>query len=150
MSAGDQNSTDLEGTVMAHATRRRPFGSGGVEPSPTAQPPGLIPSELPRAACPVAPRPRNPQQYRAACTAAEGDRVYELLARQVVPGEILWHCGHFLRVADVQCLSYADIPDVPSTEDTRNQKYMQLRLDDAAASGWLLADPTTPVCCLGS
>jgi len=89
---------------MVQTTRRRPFGSGGVEPSLTAQPPGLVPSEPPRAGCPINPRPRNLPEYQAACRAAQGDDVAERKACEIVPGAHLYHDGRFLDVVGIDRL----------------------------------------------
>lgn len=85
---------------MLYASQRRPPRPGGDVPSLTAQPPGLVPSELPRAGCPVAPRPRNMADYRAACAAAVGAPVKEINACDAMPGMRVWHSGHFLTVSN--------------------------------------------------
>lgn len=121
----------------------------GLFSETTPPEPGLIPGTL--ATCPAecTPRPRNLPTYRAACIAAEGATVYELSAYQVVPGEIVWHCGRFLDVRGAKRRRVADIADVPSTEETREAFYTELRLEGPVSAGWLLANLDTPVYCLG-
>lgn len=125
-----------------------PEGFVGDESFPPAahQPPGLVPSELPRAACPINPRPRIPDQYTAACLAAEGDRVHELDACQVGPGARIWHMRRFATVTQAEQKRVSDITGSAfSGEAARNHVFVILRLDDADATGWLLAELGAPV-----
>jgi len=134
---------------MAHATRRRPFGSGGVEPSPTAQPPGLIPSELPRAGCPVVPRPQNMEQWRAACKAAQGAPVKEYKARVLVPGMQAWRSGRFLTVVEAKRKRVGDIVGpLVGTYETRSKIIMELRFEGPEGAEWLLANLDDTIACL--
>jgi len=81
------------------ATTTAPAGPVGDESIPrAAQPPGLVPSELPRAGCPINPRPRNMPEFRAACAVALGAPVKEYPACQVMPGMQVYHNGRFLEV----------------------------------------------------
>jgi len=74
-------------------------GDGEGHFSDTPQPAHqLVPSEPPRAGCPVNPRPRNLPEYKAACRAAEGASVVELNACQVMPDRSVYHNGRFLIV----------------------------------------------------
>lgn len=132
---------------MVQTTRRRPFGSGGVEPSLTAQPPGLVPSEPPRAGCPIAPRPRNLPEYQAACVAAEGAPVAEHNACNVTPGMQAWHCGHFLSVTGAERKTIGDIAGLTwVSEKYRAHPFMVLALSRSdGITGWLLADFDAPV-----
>lgn len=131
---------------MLDITQRRPRRPGGDDPSLTAQPPGLVPSEPPRAACPITPRPRIPEQYKAACAAAEGDPVCELNACDVTPGAQVWHCGHFLTVTCAERKTIGDIAGLTwVSESNRAHPFMVLALGGRDRTGWLLADFDTPV-----
>jgi hypothetical protein len=131
------------------ATLSPPAGLVGDEAIPrAAQPPGLIPGTL--AACPAecTPRPRNLPAYRAACHAAQGEAVREFDAAEIVPDMRVWSGARFLTVAAVEHKRVADIKDVLATEAARAHLYVEMRLDGAEASGWLLAEPDAPVYCL--
>lgn len=134
---------------MLETSRRRPFRPGGIEPSPTAQPPGLVPSELPRAACPINPKPRDPEQYRAACAAAEGAAVNEYSACALVPGMHAWRSGRFLIVTEAKRKRVGDIVGpLVGTYETRSEQVMELRFEGPEGAEWLLAGLNDPIPCL--
>jgi len=114
-----------------------------VTPPTTA--PALVPGAL--TACPTAcaPRPRNLPAYRAACHAAQGEAVHEFDASEIVPDMRVWTGARFLTVADVERKSLADIKDVLATEAARSHYYVEMRLDGAERTGWLLTELDTPV-----
>ncbi len=117
-------------------------------PLPAQQPPGLIPGTL--TACPAecTPRPRDITAYRAASHAAQGDPVHEFDASEIVPDMRVWNGARFLTVAQIKHKRVADIKDVLATEAARAHLYVEMRLDGAETSGWLLAELDTPVYCL--
>lgn len=141
---------------MAYATWGRslataPAGPVGDESIPrNAQPPGLVPSELPRAACPVNPRPRNLRAYQAACKVADGKPVIEHDAFEVEPGQRAWCGGSFLTVIEARVMTVGQIPDlVFSSEQARAHRFVLLRLEgDGATTGWIIGELDTPVYCL--
>lgn len=133
------------------ATTLAPAGPVGDESIPrAAQPPGLVPSELPRAACPANPRPRNQRAYSAACAAAEGEAVREYDAFEVDKGMHAWCGGHFLTVVEASIKTVGQIAElVFSSEEARTHRFVLLRLKgDGATTGWIVGELDTPVYCL--
>lgn len=143
---------------MSNTLRRRPVelassvSSDGPFSENPSGPPQLIPSELPRAACPINPRPRNQRAYNAACAAAEGDPVREYDAFEVEEGMRAWCCGSFLMVVAARLMRVGQIDDPGVkflSEDSRNHPFVLLQLSGAGqATGWLIGDLDTPVYCL--
>lgn len=135
------------------ATTQPPAGSVGDEciPQQAAQPPGLVPSELPRAGCPVNQRPRNAAVYKAACAAAEGEPVIERDAFEVEPGERAWCGGSFLTVIDALPMRLGDFSDLHKqfSQETLAHPFILLRLEgDGTTTGWIIGELDTPVYCL--
>ena len=95
---------------MSSIVQRKPLvapssgASEGLFSETPQREPQLIPSEPPRAGCPVNPRPRNLPEYQAACRAAQGDDVAERKACEIVPGAHLYHDGRFLDVVGIDRL----------------------------------------------
>jgi len=80
-----------------------PEGFVGDDASPSAaQPPGLIPSEPPRAGCPINPRPRNLPEYQAADRAAQGEAIAEYNACEIIEGMQVYQSGRFLAVVGAE------------------------------------------------
>lgn len=135
---------------MPSIEQRRPLRPGGVDLL-SPQPPGLVPSELPRAACPINPRPRNRRVYEAACAAAEGEPVIELDAEDIVPPMRAWCGGSFLTVVEVRLMCLGDIAELHTqiNDAGRAHRFMLLRLEgDGTTTGWLIGELDTPVYCL--
>jgi len=113
-----------------------------------AQPPGLIPSEPPRAGCPINPRPRNRRAYEAACMAAEGERVTEYNAFEIEEGMLAWCGGAFLAVTNAKIMRLGDFEEMRKqfTESTLAHQFVLLRLQGrGATTGWIIGDLDTPV-----
>lgn len=73
----------------------------GDDPSPSARAPQ--PTAAPLTACPITNRrPRDLVQFQAACSAANGAAVVELVAAAAQPGMTVWHLGSFRTVTDVR------------------------------------------------
>jgi len=109
----------------------------------------LTPAELPRAACPINPKPRNERVYKAACAAAEGEKVIDYDAFEVEEGMQAFCCGSFLTVIAVSHLRVSQIND-PNlrflSEESRNHPFVLLQLQgDRQATGWLIGELDTPV-----
>jgi hypothetical protein len=119
-------------------------------PQQAAQPPGLVPSELPRAACPVNPRPRNQRVYSAACASADGEPVTEYDAFEVEPGQRAWCGGSFLTVVEAKVMTVGQISElIFSSESARSHRFVVLRLEgNGATTGWIIGELDTPVYCL--
>jgi len=134
------------------ATTTAPAGPVGDESIPrAAQPPGLIPSELPRAACPINPRPRNERAYKAACAAAEGEKVADYDAFEVEEGMRAFCGGSFLTVIEAQLKHLNDFKELRDQfgQTTLAHPFVLLRLEgDGATTGWLIGELDTPVYCL--
>ncbi|MFL6113242.1 MAG: hypothetical protein ACJ786_18065 [Catenulispora sp.] len=130
---------------MPSIEQRRPLRPGGVDLL-SPQPPGLVPSETPRAGCPIAPRPRNQRTYAAACAAAQGDPVAEFDASEIVPGMRAWVGSRFLPVIEARHLTIGDIPAlVFSSDNAKRHPFVLLRLAEDDRSGWIVGELTTPV-----
>lgn len=138
---------------MSNTLRRRPseltgsVSDEGVFSRTAPSAAQLIPSELPRAACPVNPRPRNLRVYQAACAAAVGEAVTELDAQQITPCMRAWSGGHFLTVIEARHMRLGDIKEFELFgETTRSHEFMVLRLGgDGITTGWLVGELDTPV-----
>ena len=143
---------------MSNTLRRRPVelassvSSDGPFSEHPSGPPQLIPSELPRAACPINPRPRNQRAYSAACAAAKGEKVTEYDAFEVEEGMRAWCCESFLTVVAARHMSVSQINDSSLkflSESSRSHPFVLLQLSGAGqATGWLIGDLDTPVYCL--
>jgi hypothetical protein len=120
-------------------------------PQQAAQPPGLVPSESPRAGCPVNPRPRNLRAYQAACAAANGGPVQEFDAEDIVPRMRAWCGGHFLTVIEASLMCLGDIESLRDQfgQTTLAHQFVLLRLKGGGATtGWIIGELDTPVYCL--
>lgn len=141
---------------MAYATWGRslattaPPGSVGDDAiPPAAQPQGLVPSELPRAACPINPRPRDELAFKAACAAAEGDPVKEYDACVIVPGMRAWREGRFMTVTQAKRKRVGDIVGpLVGTYESRREQVMDLRFESAGETEWIFAKLNDPIYCL--
>lgn len=134
---------------MQSIAQRRPPRPGGDVPSQAAQPPGLVPSELPRAACPINPRPRNLREYQSACAGADGAPIQELDAWQVAPGMHAWSGGRFLPVVRADRMTVSQIPGLSFvSESARTHPFALIRLEGDGAAGWIVGELDTPVYCL--
>ena len=113
-----------------------PAGLVGDECIPqAAQPPGLIPSEPPRAACPINPRPRNMPEFRAACAVALGAGVKEYPACQVMPGMHMYHNGRFLEVVQI-------------LREPQQPVHVEIWLEGSGIVSARVADLEAPIYCL--
>ena len=142
---------------MLDTRQRRPLEltssvSGEGLFSGTPQPvPQLTPSEPPRAACPVNPRPRDDRAYKAACTAAEGEKVKEYNAVKVEAGMRAWCNSRFLTVVKAQHMHLSDFQELHKqfTETALAHPFVLLLLaGDGATTGWIIGELDTPVYCL--
>lgn len=137
------------GRSLATQAPAGPVGDDTIPPA--AQPPGLVPSELPRAACPINPKPRNDRAYKAACAAAEGEPVREYDAFEVEEGMRAWCCGHFLTVSEVLHKRLGDFEELHRqfTEASLAHPFVLLMLEgNGTTTGWIIGELDTPVYCL--
>lgn len=133
------------GKVSRHPAPAGPVGDDAIPQA--AQPPGPTPGILTMyPGC--TPRPRNKRVYDAACAAAEGQRVQELDASQIVPGMHAWCGGSFLTVADAWHMHLGDIKSLENqiTSATAAHPFVLLRLaGDRFTTGWIIGELDTPV-----
>jgi len=108
----------------------------------------LIPTEPPRAACPINPRPRNRRVYEAACAAAEGEKVVEYDAFEIEEGMLVWCGGSFLTVVAARLMHLGDFEELHRqfTGSTLAHQFVLLRLQGrGATTGWIIGELDTPV-----
>lgn len=140
------------GKVSRHPAPAGPVGDESF-PQAAQQPLGLTPSELPRAACPINPRPRNQRAYNAACAAAQGEPVREYDAFEVEEGMRAWCGGSFLTVTDARHMHLGDFEELHrqfNQTELAHPFVLLLLTGPGTATGWIIGDLDTPVYVLAS